>query len=61
MGPGAALNAFLDPIREKRAEIERRPDLVDEILASGTIRARAEAQRTLHQVREAMKLDYFGS
>ncbi|MBI3521708.1 MAG: tryptophan--tRNA ligase [Chloroflexi bacterium] len=56
-----ALERFLEPIREKRAEIERRPGLVDEILESGTIRARAEAQRTLHEVREAMKLDYFGS
>ncbi len=56
----AALDRFLSPIRERRAEIERRPTLVDEILEAGTARARAEAQRTLHEVREAMRLDYFG-
>ena len=45
----------------KRAELERRPGFIDDILESGTTRGRAEAQKTLHQVREAMRLDYFGS
>jgi len=37
------------------------PDqLVDEILAAGSERARSEATETLRQVRHAMKLDYFG-
>ena len=56
-----ALEQFLEPIRARRAEIERRPKLVDEILEAGTARGRAEAQRTLHEVREAMKLNYFGA
>ena len=56
-----ALEQFLEPIRERRAEIEKRPTLVDEILEAGTARGRAEAQRTLHEVREAMKLNYFGA
>jgi tryptophanyl-tRNA synthetase len=56
----AALERFLEPVRERRAEYERRPQLVDEILHEGSERARSEAQRTLHEVRHAMRLDYFG-
>jgi tryptophanyl-tRNA synthetase len=57
----AALERFIAPIRERRAELERKPGVIDEILAAGTARARAEAQKTLHEVREAMRLDYFGA
>ena len=32
----------------------------NEILAAGGERVRREAQRTLHEVRGAMHLDYFG-
>jgi tryptophanyl-tRNA synthetase len=56
----AALERFLEPIRERRARYDGRPGLVDEILHEGSTRAREEAQRTLHEVREAMRLDYFG-
>ena len=56
----AALERFLAPIRERRARYEADPKLVDEIVRSGSERARVEAQRTLHDVRAAMKLDYFG-
>src|SRR5947207_6691526 len=56
----AALERFLQPIRERRAELEAKPKLVDEILAAGSERARREAAATLHEVREAMHLDYFG-
>jgi tryptophanyl-tRNA synthetase len=56
----AALEAFLAPIRERRAELAAKPRLVDEILAAGSERARAEAKETLREVRHAMKLDYFG-
>jgi tryptophanyl-tRNA synthetase len=55
----AALNAFLDPIRERRAEYERQPDLLEDILAEGSRRARAEARETLELAREAMGLNYF--
>lgn len=55
----AALNAFLDPIRERRAFYANQPGLVDEILLEGTQRARAEAQRTLEEAREAMGLTYY--
>ena len=56
----SVLETFLGPIRERRARYERDPKLVEEIIRSGSERARAEAQRTLHDVRRAMKLDYFG-
>jgi tryptophanyl-tRNA synthetase len=53
-----ALNAFLDPIRERRAKYEQDEKAIDEILKEGTRRARAVAQETMHQVRRAMKIDY---
>jgi tryptophanyl-tRNA synthetase len=55
----AALNNFLDPIRERRAEYERQPGLLEDILAEGSRRARIEARATLEAAREAMGLNYF--
>ena len=55
-----ALEAFLAPIRERRRELAARPRLVDELLASGSERGRREAAETLREVRQAMRLDYFG-
>jgi tryptophanyl-tRNA synthetase len=54
------LDAFLAPIRERRAAFAAKPGLVDEILGAGSERARREATETLREVRHAMKLDYFG-
>jgi tryptophanyl-tRNA synthetase len=56
----AAMEKFLAPIRERRAELAAKPKLVDEILAAGSERARREAVATLREVRQAMRLDYFG-
>jgi tryptophanyl-tRNA synthetase len=56
----AAMEKFLAPIRERRRELEAMPNLVGEILAAGSERARREAAATLHEVRQAMRLDYFG-
>lgn len=53
------LNRFLDPIRQKRAEYEQQPKLIEEILKKGTERAKIEAQKTSEAVKKAMKLDYF--
>ena len=55
-----ALERFLEPIRERRARYAADPKAVDEIIHAGSERARAEAKKTLHEVRAAMKLDYFG-
>jgi tryptophanyl-tRNA synthetase len=54
----AVLNELLDPMRERRARYEANPKLVDEILMSGTERARQEGAKTMAEVREAMCLDY---
>lgn len=53
------LNNFLDPIRKKRAQFEQDPELVERILKEGTKKARVEAQKTLEEVKRAMKMDYF--
>ena len=55
-----ALERFLAPIRARRAEYAAKPKIVEEILVAGSERARREAAETLHEVRHAMKLDYFG-
>lgn len=54
-----ALNAFLDPLRERRAKFSARPDLVEEIVVEGSRRARTIAQEILEQARAAMKISYY--
>ncbi|MBK8029636.1 MAG: tryptophan--tRNA ligase [Chloroflexi bacterium] len=49
-----AINNFLEPIRERRAQYQSQPGLVEDVLVAGTERARAEAQKTMAAVREAM-------
>ncbi len=56
-----AINDFLDPLRERRRELEAQPGLVDEILDAGNRRMREVAAETMERVREAMGLTYFGS
>jgi tryptophanyl-tRNA synthetase len=56
-----ALNTFLEPIRERRAEFAARPGVVEDILQAGSERARREAEATLRAAREAMGLNYFRS
>lgn len=55
----SVLEEFLAPIREKRKEYEAQPELIDKILKEGTAKAREEAQKTLEEVRKAMRIDYF--
>ncbi|HEY4667849.1 MAG TPA: tryptophan--tRNA ligase [Anaerolineales bacterium] len=49
-----ALNQFLAPIRERRAQFSR--STVEQLIVEGTRRARREAQETMSLVREAMGL-----
>ncbi len=49
-----AINNFLGPIRQRRAQFEQKPGLVDEILVSGIQRMRKEASETMSLVRESM-------
>lgn len=44
------------PIQERRAELERRPDFLRDVLAEGGRRARARAGETLAEVNHAMGL-----
>jgi len=50
----AAINHFLTPFRERRAQYEGKPALVKEVIQAGTARARVEAAETMRRVRDAM-------
>jgi tryptophanyl-tRNA synthetase len=54
----AVLNAFLDPIRERRARYEANMGVVRDALADGTDRAHRAARATMALVREALDLGY---
>jgi tryptophanyl-tRNA synthetase len=54
----AALNAHLDPIRERRAQLLAKPEALREILHEGSRKARHIAQETMERVRGAVKLKY---
>ena len=53
------LNDLLEPMRQRRAKYDANPALVEEILRTGTARACEEGAKTIADVREAMRLDYF--
>jgi len=52
------INAFLDPIREKRAFFEARPSIIKEALRTGIERTLQESRETMRLVREAMHFSY---
>jgi tryptophanyl-tRNA synthetase len=54
----AAVNAMLDPIRERRAAALTRPGYIREVLVEGSRKAQAIARETLERVRSAVKLKY---
>ena len=53
-----ALNAHLDPIRERRKAVLAKPGTVREILHEGSKKARVVAEETMERVRGAVKLRY---
>jgi len=55
-----ALNALLEPIRQRRKQYEAHPEGVLEVLREGTRRANALAEETLQLAKQSMKQDYFG-
>ena len=55
----AVLEEILEPIRARRHEWEQRIEEVYRILEEGTAAARAEAAKTLNDVRNAMRINYF--
>ena len=52
----AALNGFMNPLRERRAYYESEKGLVDEIIFQGTLKTREEAKKTLSAMKKAMGL-----
>ncbi len=51
-----AINNFLDPIRDRRQEYEKRSGYVDEVIFDGTMKMRKEAEQTLSAMKKAMGL-----
>jgi tryptophanyl-tRNA synthetase len=53
-----AMNAALEPMRERRADLLARPDRLRDIAVEGSRKARTIAQATMERVRDAVKLRY---
>lgn len=53
------LQTELKPIYDRRLELAKDTDAVDEILRKGTQNAQAKAAQTLAKVRHSMQIDYF--
>jgi tryptophanyl-tRNA synthetase len=53
-----AIVAELTPIRERARQFESNPDMVKAIISEGSEKARDNARDTLHDVRQAMGLNY---
>jgi tryptophanyl-tRNA synthetase len=53
-----AINARLEPLRERRAQLLAKPDALREILFAGSKKARTVAVDTMQRVRAAVKLKY---
>ncbi|PKB82123.1 MAG: tryptophan--tRNA ligase, partial [SAR202 cluster bacterium Io17-Chloro-G9] len=50
------INAYLEPLRERRREYQRRPGYVREVLEDGAKRAGAIARETIQEVYQKMGL-----
>ncbi len=53
------LENFLKPIQERYQQFQAQPDFIQSIVRQGTERAEAVAARTLQEVKEVMKLNYW--
>ncbi len=53
----AGLKKGLEPVREKRKELEADTQKIEEIIAEGNARARSIAIETMEEVREAIKIE----
>ena len=54
------LNQYLEPMRLRRAELEKDIPEIYNILKKGTEAAREVGAQTMSEVRKAMQIDYFG-
>ena len=50
------INSYLEPLRERRQEFQKRPDYVKDILSDGAVKAQAIARNTIEEVYEKMGL-----
>ena len=53
------LNKFLEPMRQRRHELEQDIPAIYDILKKGTEQAREVGAQTMDEVRRAMRIDYF--
>ncbi len=53
------LNEMITPIRTRREELAKDPGAIMKILEEGTKKVRKEAQKTLAEVKEKLKISYF--
>jgi len=53
-----AINAYLDPIRERRTAALAKPGYLRDVLFEGSKRARTVAEETMDRVRRAVRLKY---
>lgn len=53
------LNEMLEPMRQRRAELQKDIPAIYDILRRGTEQAREVAAQTMAEVRHAMQIDYF--
>jgi tryptophanyl-tRNA synthetase len=53
-----AVNAALEPMRDRRRDLMARPERIREVIVEGSRRARVMAQATMERVRDAVKLRY---
>ena len=54
------MDKVLKPIRERREELAKNPEAIYEILRKGSEKAKKVAAKTLKELKQAMKIDYFG-
>jgi tryptophanyl-tRNA synthetase len=52
-----AINKFLAPIRDRRAQYQGKTDLINDIISTGSQKARLEAQKTLDHCLSAMGMN----
>ena len=53
------MNRYLEPLRERRREYQKRPDYVKQVLDQGGRQARAIAKNTIGEVYEKMGLGQY--
>ena len=53
------LNEILTPIRERRIELSKNMDYIDEVLKEGTEKARLVAKENMQKFKKAMRINYF--